>query len=345
MCGDYHMTVDRSEKDALLNVPGAGLTQYESLGLASKTDRFNGGLEKLGAGPLSGLEAGKQFDRLEQFAKLTAPPPVKFKDLEEVVTSKVRYNLLPFDVHTDFVRVTSDTVLVPVTLQIKNKDITFAEKEGIERGTVNIFGRVTTLTGKIAQTFEDTVRVDLPKELLQKAADNGNVYWKAMPLKPGRYRMDIVLKDLNGDRVGTWSHNLLVPNMGDDAGLTSSTLILADQMERVPAKSIGTGNFVLGSTKVRPRVESADGKPVTFKRDQKMNFWMQVYNLGIDPKSQKADATFDYEIMNTQTNKAVVKATETSAQTRQHRRRGHSGEEPAPGLPHPGHLPAGRQDQ
>jgi hypothetical protein len=260
------------------------------------------------------MNQSKQFDRLEQFAKLQAAPPVKFKDLEEVVDHKIRYNLLPFDVHMDFVRVTSDSVLVPVTLQVKNKDITFSEKDGIQRGVVNIFGRITTLTGRIAQTFEDTVRVDVPNELLQKTAENGNVYWKALPLRPGRYRFDLVVKDVNGDRLGTWSRGVNVPNMGEDAGLTTSTLILADQMERVPATSIGTGNFVIGSTKVRPRVEPADGKPVSFKRNQKMNFWMQVYNLAVDQKSNKADATFEYQIVNEQTKQPIVKTTETTAQ-------------------------------
>src|ERR1051326_1279727 len=124
MCGDYHMTMDRSEKDALLNVPGAGQTLYEQMGLAKKADRFNGGLERLGAGPLSSSIQAKEFDRLEQFAKLNRAPNVKFKDLEEVVKSKIVYNLMPFEVRTDFVKITSDTVLVPVTVQIKNRDIT-----------------------------------------------------------------------------------------------------------------------------------------------------------------------------------------------------------------------------
>ncbi|MBV9669621.1 MAG: GWxTD domain-containing protein [Acidobacteriales bacterium] len=314
MCGDYHMTLDRGEKDALAKTPNGGLTQYEEMGLATKADRFGSGLETLGKGPMSSMDQSKQFDRLEQFAKLQAAPPVKFKDLDEIVTTHVRYNLMPFDVHYDFVRVTGDTVLVPVTLQMKNRDITFTEKDGIQRGLVNIYGRVTSLTGRIAQTFEDTVRVDVPKDLLQKTVDNSNVYWKAMPLRPGRYKVDIVVKDVNGERVGTWERSIIVPNMGDEAGLTTSTLILADQMERVPAKSIGTGNFVLGSTKVRPRVESADGKPATFKRDQKMNFWMQVYNLGIDDKTKKADASFQYEIVDAKTNKPVVQTSETTAQ-------------------------------
>jgi len=49
MCNEYHMTMDRSEKDALLHVPGAGLTQFEEMGLSTKADRFSGnsGLERI----------------------------------------------------------------------------------------------------------------------------------------------------------------------------------------------------------------------------------------------------------------------------------------------------------
>src|SRR5262249_29088862 len=114
MCGEYHMTIDRGEKDALLHVPGAGLTMYEEMG-ASKADRWNNGLETLGAGPNSGNLQTKMFDRLEQYAKLQKAPAVKFKDLQEIVTSKIRVNLMPFDVRADFVKVTADTILVPIT--------------------------------------------------------------------------------------------------------------------------------------------------------------------------------------------------------------------------------------
>src|SRR5260221_705788 len=39
MSGEYRMTMDPTEKDALLYVPNAGLTLNESMGLSSKTDR------------------------------------------------------------------------------------------------------------------------------------------------------------------------------------------------------------------------------------------------------------------------------------------------------------------
>src|SRR5690242_21907215 len=41
MSGEFRMTMDPSEKDALLYVPGAGLTMMEQLGLSDKTQRFN----------------------------------------------------------------------------------------------------------------------------------------------------------------------------------------------------------------------------------------------------------------------------------------------------------------
>jgi len=312
MCNDYHMTLDRSEKDALLYTPNGGLTLYEELGMASKTNRFtNGGLEHLGTSPLNPDNQTKEFDRLQEFAKLSAPPQVKFKDLEEVVRHKINVNLMPFDVRADFVKVTGDTVLVPVTVQVKNRDITFVNKDGVQRGTVNIFGRVTTLTDRIAQTFEDTVQVDVPAELLPKVAENASVYWKAVPLRPGRYRFDVVVKDVNGDRVGTWSRGILVPEFPDDR-LSNSSLIVADDMEPVAAKNVGTGMFVIGDTKVRPRVPSSDGKPVVFKQNQKLNFWVQVYNLTVDEKTHKPSATVEYDVINASTNKAVVHTVENT---------------------------------
>jgi GWxTD domain-containing protein len=312
MCGDYHMTMDRSEKDALLYTPNAGLTLSEQMGMSSKTSRFTGGgLERLGRSPFNQDLQTKQFDRLEQFAKLSKPPSVKFKDLEEVVRHKINVNLMPFDVRIDFVKVTSDTALVPVTISVKNRDVTFQNKDGVQRGTVNIFGRVTTLTGKIAQTFEDTVQADIPAELLPKTAENSQVYWKALPLRPGRYRFDVVVKDVNGDRVGTWSRGIQVPDYSDER-LASSSLIVADLMEPVASKNVGTGNFVIGTTKVRPRVPPANGKPISFKRNQKLNFWMQVYNLGVDEKTHKPSATFEYDVINASTNKPVIHTVEST---------------------------------
>ena len=161
MCSDYHMTIDRSEKDALLHVPNGGETLYEQMGMAKKADRFKGGLENLGPGPGSSSNQSKEFDRIELYSKLEAPPEIKFKDLSlaEFLTSKKMLPgpFFPFEVRTDFVKVTDDTVLVPITLQIKNKDITFNTKDGVSKGDVSIVGRISTITDRVVQSFEDPV--------------------------------------------------------------------------------------------------------------------------------------------------------------------------------------------
>jgi GWxTD domain-containing protein len=313
-CGAYEMTLDRSKKDALLHVPNAGLTTMEEMGMANKADRFRGGLESIGEGPFNKNNQTKQFDRMETFAKLNRAPDIKFKDLQnELVTHKFRTNLLPFDVQVDFVKLTSDTVLVPITLQVPLKGLTFANKDGIQRAVVNVYGQLTKLSGQIVQTFEETLRKDIPAELLEKEINNVSLYWKALPMRPGLYRLDVVMKDVNGDKTGIFSRSYTVPDFGDEK-LTSSTLILADQMEPVPAREIGTGNFVIGTNKVRPKVQPSDGKPASFTKKEKVSFWLQVYNLGLDQKTNKPSATVEYQVVNTATNQHVLDFTETTAQ-------------------------------
>jgi GWxTD domain-containing protein len=313
-CGAYEMTLDRSKKDALLHVPNAGLTTMEEMGQANKADRFRGGLESIGEGPFNHNNQSKQFDRMETFAKLNRAPDIKFKDLQnELVTHKFRTNLLPFDVQVDFVKLTSDTVLVPITLQVPLKGLTFANKDGVQRAVVNVYGQLTKLSGQIVQTFEETLHRDIPAELLEKEINNVSLYWKALPMRPGLYRLDVVMKDVNGDKTGIFSRSYTVPDFGDEK-LTSSTLILADQMEPVPAREVGTGNFVIGTNKVRPKVSSSDGKPAAFTKKEKINFWLQVYNLGVDQKTNKPSATVEYQVVNTATNQHVLDFTESTAQ-------------------------------
>ncbi len=315
-CNDYHLTLDRSEKDALKHTPGAGLTLYEEMGMTDKKDRFNGsGLEQLGNGPYAASQQSKQFDRLSTYAKIMAPPPIKFKDLEQYISKSVILKGPPFyfDVRTDYVKVTNDTVLMPLTLQIRNRDVTFQTKDGVSTGTVNILGQVSNINHRIVQTFEDTVTVQVPSEFLAREQAQRNLYWKSVPLRPGIYKIDIVIKDVNNpDHIGTWRRSVNVPKY-DDERLAASSLILASSMARVPTKEIGAGNFVIGNTKVVPSVSSSPMVPVIYKRNQNLNFWMQVYNLGIDDKSKQNNAEINYEVVDLASNKAVLQTSESTA--------------------------------
>jgi GWxTD domain-containing protein len=288
--GEYHMTMDPSEKDALLHVPGAGLSLMESMGLASKTDRFTRSDGTNLPTTMGGTPASmNEFNRLEQFAKVQQAPPVKFKDLEALVTSRIVRDQVHFAWRTDFLKVTNDTVLVPVTVQVPNSQLSFQSKDGVHTATMNVFGRVSTLTGRVVQTFEEPISRDFPDSLFQQSVKLQSIYQKAIPLRPGLYRLDLVIKDVQSGNVGVVNSRLQVPRYEDEK-LEASSLILADQIEHVPAKQIGAGQFVLGSSKVRPRMEG------DFTTADKLGIYMQIYNLKPDDKTHRSNATFQYTV-------------------------------------------------
>lgn len=304
MTGEYRMTMDPSEKDALLMVPNAGLTLLEQMGLADKADRFNRtDGTRLGTGDSPLPMRMNQFERLEQFAKLQKPPAIKFKDLEAVVTSSIRYNTLPMQVRSDFMKMTNSTVQTNITLQFDKKDLQFQTKDGVSKAMVNIYARVTSMTRRVVNVFEDVVSIEVPAELLQHATKGASVYQKSIFLAPGMYRLNIVAKDIVGNTMTNYEQALNVPRY-DDEKLGSSSLILADIIEKVPTKSIGTGQFVIGTSKVRPRLSES------FQRDEKMGIYLQIYNLQPDENTQKPNGTIEYEIVRKGTNEKVLEFVE-----------------------------------
>jgi GWxTD domain-containing protein len=307
MTGEYRMTMDPSEKDALLYVPNAGLTMMEQMGMASKTDRFNrtDGThlgQSFGGTPASMNE----FERLERFSKLQKPPVVKFKDLEAAVSSHITFNLLPVKVQADYIKVTNSSVLTNVTILMQNKDLQFQLKDGVQKAVVNIYARITTMSRRVVNVFEDTVTVETAKELLQGVITKPSLYQKSIPLAPGMYRLNVVVKDIVGGNMNNYETALTVPHF-DDEKLASSSLIFADVMEKVPTRSIGTGQFVVGSSKVRPRIDN------TFRHDEKMGIYLQLYNFGPDEKTQKPSGSIEYEVTKNGTNEKIFEFSEEIA--------------------------------
>ena len=139
------------------------------------------------------------------------PPAAKFKELQELVTHSIALKQVPFEVVTDFANVTRCTSRVSIAIQINNRDITFANNGGKEQGKVSIFGRLTSLTGRVVETFEGTLAVDSSPESVPGIKGGTSVYHTEVALRPGYYRLDAVVQDANGDRAGTWHHGILVP--------------------------------------------------------------------------------------------------------------------------------------
>src|SRR5260370_15699401 len=119
-----------------------------------------------------------QFERLRQFALLQKPPAVKFRDLEALVDSAIQFNILPVRGRADYFPLTESSVVTNIMVQLENKDLQFRLKDDMHVAVVNIYGRITTLTRRVTNVFEDTVTVDSPTELLAVLRQTASNYQK-----------------------------------------------------------------------------------------------------------------------------------------------------------------------
>ena len=193
-----------------------------------------------------------------------------------MVNTTVRYNTLPIHVQTDFIPVTPASIYANITLQLE------------AQGAVNLYGRITTLSRRVVKVFEDVVSGVGP-----------SLYQKTVPLPPGRYRLNIAAKDITTGTTATYETALDVPQF-PEVKLSASSLILADLMEPVPTKEIGSGQFVIGDTKVRPRVTAV------FHRDEKLGAYIQLYHLD-------SNSVIEYQITRNGTDDVVLLDTEKAA--------------------------------
>jgi GWxTD domain-containing protein len=308
--GEFHITMDPGEKDALTKIPGAGLSLPEIWGLSSKAQRFTNTSGTTLPAPIGGMSAGMdEFENLDRFFKVQRPPE-HLKDLSAMVTARIVRSQIHMDYRFDFLRVTRDSVLVPITLQVANRDLSFKGKDGVQSAVLNLYGRITTLSGRVVETFEQVISTDLPDSLLQSSMNLSSIYQKAVPLRSGLYRLDVVLKDAQSGNVGVIDAALRVP-IYEEESLDASSLILADQIHPVPAKQIGQGSFVLDSYNVRPRINPE------FSPADKIGVFLQLYNLKLDAQSHKTNVSVAYRIL--KDHQQVWKQDESSEQLQQSR--------------------------
>ena len=287
--GEYHITIDPCEKDALAHVPGAGSSLSETMSQSTRASRFSNTGGTTCPMPLGGMSTStKEFDNLDRLFRVQRAPQ-HFPDLAEKVSSRIVANQLPFQYRTDFLRATTGTDLVPITIQLRNRDLSFESKEGVHSTVLDLYARITTVGGRVVQTFEDVISRDIPESLFQSSLDLDSVYQKSVPLRAGLYRLDIVIKDTQSGNIGVLGTALRVPHF-EEAKLDASSLILADQIERVPSSQIGTGQFVLNSYKVRPHLSKE------FSSSDKLGIYLQLYNLYLGEASHRTKVSVAYRI-------------------------------------------------
>ena len=297
--GEYRIARNPDEKDALLHVPGAGLTLAEEMGLSDKSDRISN-LGGVGM-PNYQREQDSPFSRLQILADLQRPPQIKFNDLASAVnTPVIEDNPLNFDVRVDFFRQSDERVITAFTVQTDNQNLVFKDSGGLQEATLNIFGKITHVSGRRAGVFEDPVTTRATPEELTEAKERKSAYQKAVALTPGRYRVDVIVRDTASGATGVRHVGFEVPKY-DTAKLSTSTLVLAAKLEGLGDQP-AVGMFTIGNVKVIPNVSG------TYHKGTPVGIYLQIYNAGIDQTTLRPSVDVEYALM--KDGKEIFKAPE-----------------------------------
>lgn len=289
--GEYRIARNPEEKDAMANVPGAGLTLNEQLGLSSKADR----IANMGTFGYSGPGAREQdspFTRLQLYTDLQRPPQVNDVLEKNLLHTAGRpaedTAALSVATKVDFYRASDNTVMTALTVQTDNSDLQFKDVGGVEQARLNIYGRVTNLSGRRITSFEDPVTTEATVAELTTAKDRKSAYQRVLPLSPGHYKVDLIIRDTNSGAQTIKSVGFEVPKYAPDK-LATSTLVLAVKLQALNDQL--PGMFTIGPYKVLPNVSGS------FKRGQEVGIYMQVYNAGIDQTTLRPSVDVDYVLL------------------------------------------------
>lgn len=292
MTGHFVFARDEMDKDAMLWVPGLGLTEAERLGGGTKAERIgtrsmaNEATRRVGNPLKIFTQKDDLFDRLRRYAKLQAAPDTKFKDLEAIVDINLYYDNLPFTVRHDLIRVTPEDFLAPVTFFFDNKEFTFEESGSVRQAKVNIYGRVENLSRQKIYSFDDTIFLTLG----QGSESDRSVYQKSIPLRPGRYKLVAIIKDGRSGKIGTLERGIVVPG-GFKEELELSPIILADKVQPAGYGEFITDPFILGSVKVYPSPDNV------FRQGSPVGFYLELYNVMADQQTLEPNLKMELKLL------------------------------------------------
>jgi 5-hydroxyisourate hydrolase-like protein (transthyretin family) len=223
----------------------------------------------------TGLERDQPFER--NFLGTSLHTPV------------VDDNPINFETQINYFKQSDNRVLAVLTVQADNDQLSFENSGGIETARLNIFGRVITLANRPVGKFEDSVTTTATSQELSTTRTRKSAYARAFVLNPGRYRVDVIVRDVQSGAAGMKQVGFIVPEFPADR-LSASSVVLAAKLENMESGA-AVGPFNIG-----------------FKRNQPVGIYLQIYNAAIDQTTLRPAADAEYVLL--KNGKEISKQTE-----------------------------------
>jgi GWxTD domain-containing protein len=281
MTGQYRLALNPEEKDSLLQLGKHGATLFEIFNQEYKRDRPY--INPLNRDRWNYLQRQRDmaFERYLTYARMQGAQEIKFNDLKELVKVEVTYEKIPLDARIDYFRLNENQVLVPITFELKDKDLSFLQKEEGYLAEVAIYGIVTSLSNRIIDEFEDELMTGYSLQEGQTHGTGGAMYQKILILEnESRYKLTLVAKDLNSGNVGVVRKAIIPPKYSPDS-LGISSVLLSSHIYLLDELPEENSMFVLGDLKIRPSLDNV------FADNSRVAVYLQAYHSTLDQTSME----------------------------------------------------------
>ena len=285
--GEYRLARNPDEKDALIHI-GGGPTFAELTGIETRAQR----IANLGGfGRTNYMRAqDSPFEVMTLFTDLDRDQPVNRNYIQTGTDTPIADDsAINFETQFNYFRQSDNRVLALLTVQTDNDELKFTNSGGLETARLNIFGKVLSVANRSVGRFEDTVTTTATSEELSTIRNRKSAYAKGLILNPGRYRVDVIVRDIETGAFGVRRVGFVVPEFPPDR-LSASSLILAAKLENMERGAAITP-FVIGTTKVIPNLSA------TYRRSQPVGIYLQVYNAAIDQTTLRPAADAEYVLL------------------------------------------------
>ncbi len=284
--GEFKLAVNQYEKYNMAHLHGQGRAATDLFGKLLEEGRLNTRAAELRT-PGPHLPA-KAFDRILTHFEVLRPPKLFYTDLVGAVDTRIHYDEISFEASSHWFFVSEHRFLAAVTLSIDHDRLSFeADDKGRKTARVELYCRAIDLTGKIAYEFEDLLTARRPRGT---SGAGRMLFQRYLPLKPGRFKLQLIARDVHSGKLGSVEQLLLLPGVQEDE-LTLSPVVLADLIRHSGPDEIPPDPFVtMNGLKIYPNVNHVVG------RDKALGIYFEIYNSSRDASSEQPELDVDFRL-------------------------------------------------
>ena len=217
------------------------------------------------------LETMLIYGRMQQL------PPDEEKLFKSFVASHEFYGAIPVDSRVDFYKAEGGATFTTITVGFKSSAVQYKTVHGKEVPDVSVFGKLVnkdkpdeTYTLGRDGSFSDSL------ENAEAGPNDLLIFQAAGGFPPATYRLVLGVEDKVSKKIAAYRKDIVVPDLTSQA-LSLSTLTLAATMDPTDYVPSEQKPFYLGRFRVVPQPDNS------FRQDDELNVYFQVYNPARDP--------------------------------------------------------------